>query len=43
VTFDPGADLSTATPVSGSISAEWTAADYDTGVYTTLAATVSFP
>lgn len=43
VTFDPGADLTTATPRSGSISAEWTAADYDTGVYQALAATVPFP
>jgi hypothetical protein len=43
VTFDPAADLSSTTPVSGSISAEWTTADYDTGVYTTLAATVQFP
>jgi len=43
VTFDPGADPSTLTPVSGSISAEWTTADYDTGVYKTLAATVPFP
>jgi len=41
VTFDP--DPSTTTPLSGSVAAEWTTADYDTGVYTTLAATVPFP
>lgn len=43
VTFDPGADPITLTPISGSISAEWTTADYNTGVYTTLVATVPFP
>jgi len=43
VSFDPGADLSTATPISGSISAEWTRAESGTGAYKTLAATVPFP
>jgi hypothetical protein len=40
VTFDSGPGPYTATPLAGSISAEWTSADYDTGVYTTQAATV---
>jgi hypothetical protein len=43
VTFDPGADRFTVMPFSGSISAEWTTAGYDTGAYTTLATTVPFP